>query len=304
MRDAGHDGELLVGVGQLGEEGAQILEARDAVPLAAHDQRRHRDFFRVDHRQLGAHVHIGSGRHRGVELEDVVREGLDHALLGGAGVVAVEDRMHEGAVDRPAVLGQELGQPLAALRQRRAAFTRPHHGVERQAGHHLGMTLGEQRGAQRPRRDAVDQEGALAAQPLDVGRGREAVVGAEGDRRIVVASLFGAAVALHVDAPGVVAVMGEPFHHRRIRAARDVEIEGWLARHRRAVHEQHDPLGVGRIPGAFVPQEELHVAFLGGPVLGAGEPLGERRSRNDLVHAILSCSHGIRRGWRLSGAAH
>jgi hypothetical protein len=94
------------------------------------------------------------------------------------------------------------------------------------------MALGKQRGAQRAGRDAVHQQRALSPQLLDIGRGREAVVGAERDRRVIVAALLGAAVALHVDAPGVVAVEGEVLHRRGIRPARHVEVEGRLARHR------------------------------------------------------------------------
>ena len=72
-------------------------------------------------------------------------------LAGGAGMVALEDRMHEGAVDRAAVLGLELGQFLAPLGERRRAGAGPHHGVERQPGNEIGMALSKQRGAKRPR---------------------------------------------------------------------------------------------------------------------------------------------------------
>jgi hypothetical protein len=49
------------------------------------------------------------------------------------------------------------------------------------------------------------------------------------------------------------------------------------------VHEQDDALGVGRLGLALVPQEELHVALLGGPVLGAGEAVRGGRL-GDIVH--------------------
>src|SRR5262245_23564911 len=48
--DARHHRELLVRVGQLLEELHQVGEARDAVVLAAHDQRRHR---RSEERRVG-----------------------------------------------------------------------------------------------------------------------------------------------------------------------------------------------------------------------------------------------------------
>src|SRR3546814_18469233 len=54
VRDAGHDGDLLVRVGQLLEEAGEILEAGEAVVLAAQDDGRHGYLLRVDHRQ-----HIG-----------------------------------------------------------------------------------------------------------------------------------------------------------------------------------------------------------------------------------------------------
>ncbi len=73
VRNAGHHGELLVRVRQLLEELQQILHRGDAVELAAHDQRRHRDLFRVHHRQPRAHVDIGAGRHRIVERDHGLR---------------------------------------------------------------------------------------------------------------------------------------------------------------------------------------------------------------------------------------
>src|SRR5262245_43850576 len=161
--DARHHRELLVRVGQLLEELHQVGEARDAVVLAAHDQRRHRDLRGIADRQVRAHVDIGAGRHRIVEREDGVGERLDHRVVGGAGMVALEDRAHELAVDRAPVLGAELGQTLAALGQRGRAFAGPHHGVEREPRDHLRMALREQRRAQRARRNPVHQERTLAA---------------------------------------------------------------------------------------------------------------------------------------------
>ncbi len=145
VRDAGHDRELLVGIGQLVEELQQVRHAGDAVVLAAHDERRNGDLLRIAHRQIGAHVHVSPGRHRIVEAENGVGEGLDRGVVGGAGMVALEDRAHELAVDRPAILGAELGQPLAALGERNRTLAGPHHGVEREPGDHARMALREQR---------------------------------------------------------------------------------------------------------------------------------------------------------------
>ncbi|MCD6041811.1 MAG: hypothetical protein K0R40_1414 [Burkholderiales bacterium] len=158
VRDARHDGELLVRVGQPAEERQQVVEAGDAVEFAAHHEGRHADPGRVDDGKLRAHVDVGSGGHRVVEREDRIGECLDRRVVGGAGMVAGKDAAHEGAVDRAAVLRLELGQLLASLGQRRAALAGPDEGVQREPGHPLGMALGERGGAQRARRDAVHQQ--------------------------------------------------------------------------------------------------------------------------------------------------
>src|SRR6516225_2478388 len=119
VRDPRHDRKLLVGVRQLLEEFQQIRQACDPVVLAAHDQGRHRDLLRIADRQVCAHVDVSTGRHRVVELEDGIGEGLDHRVVGGAGMVALEDRAHELAIDRAAVPGPKLGQALFSLGQRR-----------------------------------------------------------------------------------------------------------------------------------------------------------------------------------------
>src|SRR3990170_1680548 len=112
VRDAGHHGELLVGVGQPLEELGEVVEARDAVELAAHDEGRHGDLCGIHHRQLRAHVHVGAGRHRIVERKGLVGKRLDHAVLRAPRMVPGEDAVHESAVDGPAVLRAELRQLL------------------------------------------------------------------------------------------------------------------------------------------------------------------------------------------------
>src|SRR5262249_15222384 len=106
--DARHHRELLVGVGQPLEELYEVGKARDAIVFAAHDEGRHRDLRGIADRQIGAHVDIRAGRHRVVELEDGVGKRLDDDVVGGAGMVALEDRAHEFAVNRTPVLGAEL----------------------------------------------------------------------------------------------------------------------------------------------------------------------------------------------------
>jgi hypothetical protein len=115
------------------------------------------------------------------------------------------------------------------------------------------MALREQSRAQGAGRDAVEQQRLFAAQLLDIGCGGKAVVGAMGDRRIVVARLSRAAVSLHIDAPGVVAARGKEIHGRGIGAPRYLQIEGRLRRHGGAVDEQDAPGRTGWIAGVLVP---------------------------------------------------
>src|SRR5262245_12088531 len=63
VRDAGHHRELLVWIRQPLEEFDEIVESRDAVELAAHDDRRHWDFRRIDQRKFRAHIDVSPGRH-------------------------------------------------------------------------------------------------------------------------------------------------------------------------------------------------------------------------------------------------
>src|SRR3546814_8703534 len=101
---------------------------------------------------------LGAVRHGVVERSDRRGKGIDHLVLGAARMIAREDRLHEGVVDRPPLRGREFRQLLAALLQRRAALAGPHEGVERQALHPLRMALGAERGAQRAGGDAVRSE--------------------------------------------------------------------------------------------------------------------------------------------------
>src|SRR6185295_7693947 len=123
---------------------------------------------------------------------------------------------------------------------------------------------------------------ALAAQLLDIAGGGKAVVGAVGDGRVVVAGLGGAAVTLHVHAPGIVAARGKELHDRGIGTP-SLQVEGRLRRHRGAVHEQNPARRPRRIAGILVPQEQTDIAALVGPVLLAADGGGRR---NGLVHAL------------------
>jgi hypothetical protein len=144
------------------------------------------------------------------------------------------------------------------------------------------MVLRKQRRAQCARGDAVDQQRPLAAQALDIGRGAAAVLGAIGDRGVVVAGLGGAAVTLHVHRPGVIAVAGEELHRRGVRPPRHVEVEGRLRGHRGAVDEQDRRPRLGGIGGALVPQEQIHLA-LAGPMFGAGQAVLQARFVHELA---------------------
>ena len=174
-------------------------------------------------------------------------------------MIALEDAAHESAVDRAAVFRLELGQPLPALGERRAAFAGPDEGVEREPRHALGMALGEQRRFQGTRRDAVQKQFFI-----DVPRSHCHIIGAVRNVAIDRPRLVRAAVALVVEAPGIEAARGKPFHRRGIRPPGHLQVESGLRRHGRAVHEQDRP--PGRSGRGFLPQEKLDVA-LPGPVL-------------------------------------
>ena len=190
VRDAWHHRELLVGVGQRFEEVQQVVEAGDAVVFAAHDDGRHHDLRRVDHRQVVAHVDVGAVRDRIVECQDMIGERFDDVVVCGAGMVTLEDRADELAVDRPPLGLEIFGQLLAALDQRRAAFAGPDVRVEREPLDAVGMALREQGGAQRAGRDAVHQQRAGVVAGLEdvVGAGLQ-IVGAFGDRASMPRSL-------------------------------------------------------------------------------------------------------------------
>src|SRR5215471_15010182 len=132
-------------------------------------------------------------------------------------------------------------------------------------------TMSGWRCANKAGRNPVDQKRALTAHLFDIARGREAIVGAVGDGRVVVAGLGGAAVALHVDTPGVVAAPREEIHRRGIGAPRYLQVEGRLRSHGRAVHEQDSAGGARGIAGVPVPQEQADVAALVGPVFFAAD---------------------------------
>jgi len=269
VRDAGHHRELLVCVGQAPVELDQVVQCRDAVEFTAHQQGGGADPGRVYHRQFRTHVDVGARRHLVVERQDRVGEGFDRRLVGAARMVAVEDRMHEGAVDRAFLDGDEIGQLLLTLCEGRGAFAGPDERVEGQARHPLGIALGEHRRAQRAGGYAVDHELLRAAGLHDVVAGRLHVVGAVGDIEIDVARLVGSAVAFHVDAPVVEATPGEPVHHGGVRATRDGQVEGRGRGHRRTVNPEDRAVAAGARNGALLPQVQVDVALLR-PVLLAG----------------------------------
>jgi hypothetical protein len=66
-------------------------------------------------------------------------------LSAQSGMVALENRVDERAVDGAALRRQELRQLLAPLVQRRRAFAGPDERVQREALHALGVALGEER---------------------------------------------------------------------------------------------------------------------------------------------------------------
>ncbi len=181
-------------------------------------------------------------------------------------MVAVEDAVDERLVDGPPVLGLEFGEPLRAFGKRGAAFAGPHESVERKPLHPAGMLLGEGGSPERTRRDAVHQQRTALRALQDVGGRRGEVIGAVGDVEVDVALLVRAPVAFHVNAPRVVVARGEPFHHGAVRPAGNLQIEGRLRGHRRAVHEQDGACGRLLCGRALLPEEKPHIP-LRGPVL-------------------------------------
>src|SRR4029453_10114510 len=99
---------------------------------------------------------------------DGVGECIDHPAFGRIGMVAIEYRMDESLIDRPAIFGSEFRELFASLLERRRAFAGPDHGVERKSRDHSRMPFGKHRGAQRARRYSVNKERALSAQLLDI----------------------------------------------------------------------------------------------------------------------------------------
>jgi hypothetical protein len=180
------------------------------------------------------------------EREDRVGERVDDTLFGGIGVVALEDRIDEGTVDWTPLAGQKLGQLLPALRERGGAVARPHERVEREPRHSMGMPLCEQRRAQRAGRNAVRHEAPDAVSLLNVVGCGDQIVGAVGDVAEDVALLVRAAIAFHVDRPADKPTPSKPIHDRRVRPARNAQVEGGLRRHRRSMDEQHGGLALRR----------------------------------------------------------
>ena len=271
VRDAGHHAKLLVRVRQPLEELDQVVHGRDAVPLPAQDQGRQVDLRRVHQRQLRAHVHVGAGRHGIVQRENRRGEGLDGGVIRGARMVARENALHERAIDRPPVPGLEFGQLLLALGQRRAACAGPDESIEREARHALRMPLREQRGLERARGDAVDEQLFFPSGFQDVLACNIQIVGAVGNIKVDRPLLVRAAVALVVQAPGVVAARREPLHHRGIGPPGHREVESGLRGHRGAVHEQDGRFRRGASGRRLAPEEEPNIArwgLLACPVLG------------------------------------
>jgi len=91
--------------------------------------------------------------------------------------------------------------------------------------------LREQCRLQRAGGDAIDQQLPGLARRLDVFGGARDVVGAGRDVAGYGAMLGGPAIALVVEAPAIVAGAREDIHHRHIRLARDMQVEGRLRRH-------------------------------------------------------------------------
>ncbi|MNT84852.1 hypothetical protein D3C71_2110110 [compost metagenome] len=69
-------------------------------------------------------------------------------IIRASGMIAREDALDEGPVNRTPVLLEKLGKPFLALGKRRAALACPHVRIQRQARHAFGMPLREKSGLQ------------------------------------------------------------------------------------------------------------------------------------------------------------
>ena len=134
----------------------------------------------------------------------------------------------------------------------------------------FGMALGEQRTPQRTGRDSVDQQRAGAPGSLYIRAGGGEVVGTVGDIAGDVAVLVGAAISLHVDAPGVVAPDCEPVHDRAEGAPFHRQVEGRLRRHGGTMHKEDGAALVVRRAEIFLPQEQANIALVR-PVFLSGD---------------------------------
>ncbi len=183
-------------------------------------------------------------------------------------MIALEDAVHERAVDRPAVPGRELGKFFPSLGERRAALARPHEGVEREARDALRVRLGEERRPQRPGGDAVHEQLPRARGLEDIFAAGGEIVGAVRNVAVDRARFVGATVTLVVHAPGLEAAGREPVHHRGIGAAGDFQIESRLRGHRGAVHEEHGAAPLRARGREFLPEKQPDlVPALADPVL-------------------------------------
>src|SRR5262245_54566926 len=103
---------------------------------------------------------------------------MDRCLVRRAGMVAIENTVHKGSVDGPAVLRLKLGQLLPPLGQGWTAISGPYEGVKRETCDPFGMPRGEERSFQRPRRDTVDEKLCYAGRARDVFGPRGEIVDA------------------------------------------------------------------------------------------------------------------------------
>ena len=145
---------------------------------------------------------------------------------------------------------------------------------------------------------------ATAARALllqNVCRGGGEVIGATGDVGVHRPRLVGAAVALAVDAPGVVAAAREPVHDRRIGLAGELQVEFRRRRHRRAVHEQDRAAARvvasrRRITTAqlLAPEEKPHVVRAHGLTVQCSLPVTSASARQ--AQGGCAAARGGRRG--------
>ena len=292
---------MPLAVRQLPVKVEQIVIGRVAVELAAQHQHRRHDLCRVDDRQVRRHVDIGAGGNRIAELRFFGDDRFRHRrVVALRETVAREDRADHAGVAFAARIGAQRVEIFAAASDFLGAIAFIGESRQRQPAYALGGRLREGRGANAPRRRAVEI-GLLLSGFFRYHRHRGfEILDAAGDVGTV-ARRTRIAVAVVIHGPDVVTGTRQHVHEGVFAFARNREVIGRARRIRRAVHHEDD--GAGRLAptrraDALAPQIELHIlatlAFVR-PIFGAPHVTGGfgRRRRHDAGQKAGAQTRGL-----------